>query len=249
MIGLNLRNPDEWTVWFDLDDTLWDFHNNSYDTLTQVYEEFGLNRFWPEAESWKRDYHQVNDPLWDKLASGQTSAQELRFKRFHDTFINKGMDAEEARTIALTADSFYLKELSGKSRLIDGAEEVLSSFKSRGFKIGILSNGFKDTQYRKLESGGISKYIDFVVLSDEVGIHKPDIALFEYAQKVCGMAADRCIMIGDNSLSDIYGAVNSRWALSIWYNPAHKEPCLQLVDSLKNGTCLFITDKLSEIRL
>ena len=249
MIKINIENPKEWTVWFDLDDTLWDFSFNSHETLIEVHEKFDLKRFWKLYEDWIHDYHLVNNPLWERLADGEITESQLRFDRFFDTFRNGGMDISEAKVSASCADKYYLSHLAKRKVLVNGAKELLVELRERGFKIGVLSNGFTDVQYDKLESGGIHNLIDFVVLSGTVGVCKPDPLIYRYAEQTAGTTADRCIMIGDNCDTDIVGALNAQWPLAIWLNRKGLKAGPKLSTAISLGSTLSVVSELWEISL
>ena len=74
------------------------------------------------------------------------------------------------------------------------------------YPIVIVSNGFKEVQYRKIASSGLTPYISHVVLSEEVGCQKPNKQIFEYALTLVGKQPSEVIMIGDNIETDIKGA-------------------------------------------
>ncbi|MEG0253710.1 MAG: HAD-IA family hydrolase, partial [Muribaculaceae bacterium] len=88
---------------------------------------------------------------------------------------------------------------------------------TKHFKVHILSNGFKGIQAKKLHSGGIDKYIDKIVLSDEVGYTKPLKEIFDVALKMVEADATTTVMIGDNYDADICGAHNAGWK-TIFFN-------------------------------
>lgn len=225
------KDPSNWVVWFDLDDTVWDFSANSLETLDEVYAHFELDRFWTDAQQWKKDYHAINDALWDVFAENKITSAELRFHRFYDTFTKKGVAETEAREMALAADSFYLSRLAERERLVEGARDLLKYLKTRGFQLGILSNGFKDVQHKKLISGKILDFFNFIVLSDDAGITKPDERIFRYAESIARSRPDRCIMIGDNLKTDIMGAVNAYWPFA--FRLDRKKECQPDVFSCK----------------
>lgn len=195
MIEPGVFLPEDRFIWFDLDDTLWDFHHNSREALTDVFDKYGLNRFCPCPQEWSETYHAVNDPLWDLLAQGKITSDELRHKRFSVSFANIGMPEEEIGRIGSEADTYYLSQLSIRKTLVPGVLDLLSRLKERGYKIGVLSNGFREFQTRKLISGGIDRFVDILVTSDEIGINKPDSRIFDYALDKAGVAASRSIMI------------------------------------------------------
>ena len=77
------------------------------------------------------------------------------------------------------------------------------------YPLTIVSNGFSEVQYRKMDNTNISQYFAHVVLSDHIGIQKPNIGIFEHALKVNQCKAEEVIMIGDNYDIDILGAKNA----------------------------------------
>ncbi|MBO4380143.1 MAG: HAD family hydrolase, partial [Muribaculaceae bacterium] len=77
-------------------------------------------------------------------------------------------------------------------------------------------NGFSGVQERKLKNAGLK--VDVVVLSDEIDINKPDRRLFDYALQKSGATAEESLMVGDNPLTDIAGAIKAGWR-SILYKP------------------------------
>ncbi len=56
-----------------------------------------------------------------------------------------------------------------------------------------------------------------MVISDEIGIQKPDSRLFRYAEQATGAIAAQTIMIGDNPDNDIQGALRAGWN-AIFFN-------------------------------
>lgn len=226
MENFYIEQPDKWFVWLDLDDTLWDFTGNSLKALDEVYRHFDLGRFWSDSEAWKSHYHSVNFPLWDELAAGRVTPEELRYRRFYDTFTQGGMAHDEADRIALSADSFYLKVLGKQTEVVDGAFALLRRLRDRGFRMGVLSNGFADVQYDKLRGSGLDKFVELVVLSEDNpdgGRGKPHRSIYEHANKLSGVPASRSVMIGDNPDTDILGAVDAGWVLAIWFDDASRQ--------------------------
>lgn len=249
MLELNFTDPAEITIWFDLDDTLWAFSENSLDTLTEVYEEFKLDRFWQKVDDWRKDYHLINDALWVDLSEGKITQKELRHIRFLNSFLNGGMPLQEAEKICDTADAFYLEKLSLRSKTIVGAKELLMKAQQKGYKLGVISNGFRDIQLQKLQSATISELIDYIVTSDEIGINKPDSRIFYYAEKIANSSQKKNILIGDNPDTDIAGALKANWYMAIWLNEKNKPVTEKLISSLQPGSNLSIISSLNEIEL
>lgn len=249
MLKPDITDPSEWVVWFDLDDTVWDFRNNSLEALSEVYDEFSLSRFWTDEAAWKSDYHVNNDLLWRQYAEGKVSQKELRFRRFYEPFTHAGMAKAEAEAASMRADGFYLHRLGLRSALVPGARSLLERVRARGFRTGLLSNGFREIQYAKMKSSAIEDLIDIVVLSDEIGINKPDTRIYRYAEEKAGVPACRCIMIGDNGETDIAGAVRAGWPLTVWFNPDGRCPEANLVDAVSHPCLLATVSSLDLIDL
>lgn len=129
-------------------------------------------------------------------------------------------------------DREYLGFLSEQPYLVDGAEGVLENMSKR-YMIGVLSNGFIDTQYRKLRYSGLWRYVARTVVSDEAGFQKPDPRLFRYAVAATG-AVGTPVMIGDNPHTDIFGALCAGWQ-AVWYNPEGLEFPYTEEDLIREG--------------
>lgn len=206
-------------VWFDLDDTLWDFRTNSHETLAQVYEAADLQRFWPDVDMWRDVYHKVNDELWALYAPGLIDRDTLRVERFARPLRSAGCPEPEATILAKLLDPLYLNLLGEHTRNVPGAHELLMRL-APDYNIGILSNGFAGVQQAKLRSGDLARFVDCIVLSDEIDVNKPDKRLYDYALRKAGISSGENILVGDNLATDIAGALNAGWR-AVWYNPAN----------------------------
>lgn len=197
-------------VWFDLDDTLWDFRENSRISQKLVYEKFGLERRCPSAEIWFDVYEKYNTRLWNRYNVGDITRDYLMEQRFVLPLTEFGFGSEDISHHARMSD-FYLSVLGRQPGLVPGAREAVLRMKETGCRVGILSNGFREVQFRKLESSGLDGLFDVIVLSEEIGVNKPDVRLYRYAERKAGITADRCVIIGDNPDTDIAGAIAAGW--------------------------------------
>ena len=195
-------------VWFDLDDTLWNFHDNSLVALGQIYGLYALDRFWPGEQAWLDSYHAVNDELWHLYSHGAITRDVLRTERFRRPLAEAGCDAAEAQEMAARLDGVYLGMLAQMAGTVPGAHEVLRRLRPF-YNIGILSNGFAEVQYGKMATAGLSPLIDCVVLSDEIEVNKPDPRIFDYACRKAGTAPGSCLLVGDTPDTAICGAVGA----------------------------------------
>lgn len=219
----SFTTSDTFWVFFDLDDTLWDFTANSMEALEYLYiSEKILQDVFPNFESFSNAYHNINSSLWELYHAGQISRDFLKAERF-ESLLRSDLNTFSAHNEAVRLDSKYLNVLAEIPRIVEGAEDVLTEI-SKFSLIGIVSNGFLSTQYRKLEVSGLQRFIQRMIVSDEIGIQKPAKAIFDYALAETGAFRDRAIMIGDNPDADIRGAIEAGWK-AIYFNRKGKDYC------------------------
>lgn len=199
-------------VWIDLDDTLIDFKGASRQALRQIYADERLDRFFTSPKAWETSYEKHNYHLWQLYSGAQVDQATLRMERFRLPLTEADVADEIARAMSTRMDPVYLGYLAEASVLLPGAMPLIDSLKGMGLPIGILSNGFTEVQEHKLRVTGLDKVIDIMVLSDEIGINKPNVALFDHAMKRAGQSVPSAqLMIGDNATTDIAGAISAGW--------------------------------------
>lgn len=208
-------------IWFDLDDTLYDFAASSMIALRGVYDKYGFDRYFRDFGHWADVYHRHNAELWRLYNAARITQAGLRFDRFYLPLREAGMADDENRRLNPLLDVDYLAMLGATGLLIDGAGEALAHLKARGFVTGVLSNGFKGVQHEKLKSAGIAHLIDIVVLSDDIGVNKPDRRIFDHALRLSGATAAESLMIGDNPDTDIAGALQAGWSAMLYAPRLH----------------------------
>lgn len=207
-------------LFFDLDHTLWDFEKNSRESLADLYQAFSLQTSnIAELSVFQQEFSVVNKRYWSLLERNEITHEELRRRRFRDTLVNLGVDADE--TFGLQLNEAFLELLPQKSHLIEGAIEVLDFF-APNYELHILSNGWQHVQARKISSSKIDHYFKEVITIERAEARKPDKKIFDYAVKVTNARLSECIMIGDNFEADILGAINAQMD-SIFYNPDNIE--------------------------
>ena len=90
-------------------------------------------------------------------------------------------------------------------RLFDDSLPALQALQAMGLRLGILSNF--DTHLRDvLQSFGLLPFFDFVLVSAEVGLAKPDPRIFDLVVDAAGVPRDRILYVGDHIGDDIQGA-------------------------------------------
>lgn len=211
---MKFENREIKVVWVDLDDTIIDFLTNSRRALEWLWgAEPLLRRLFPSADEWIEVYEKHNHALWVAYSKGDVTRSYLRMERFRLPLIEGGASHGEATEASAMYDTLYLDRLAEENELIPGSLELLRFLREQHVMIGCLSNGFTDVQMRKIRNCGLDPWFDFVVLSDDIGVNKPDVRLFKYAMGKTGIENPiHHLMIGDNAATDIAGAVAAGWA-------------------------------------
>lgn len=207
-------------VWLDLDDTLIDFRANSLAALSLTYGHCGLSRYFSTCAEWVDSYMRHNHQLWERYDKAEITQAYLRVHRFLDPINERAhVGEEEFASEAGSMDAAYLDILARQKAMMPGAMELVEALRARNYNIGILSNGFADVQHRKLRTVGLDALVDAVVLSDDIGVNKPDRRLYIHAMQRAGdRDPARHLMIGDNPSTDIAGAIGAGWR-AILYAP------------------------------
>ena len=189
-------------LFFDLDDTLWDFTRNARESLEEAYQRQAFHRFFTSFEEFYALYKKTNLELWREYGEGRITKEELNAERFRYPLRSVGVEDNELAE-RFSADFFSI--IPTKSRLMPHVREVLRELAPR-YNLYILSNGFRELQFRKMESAGIKDYFKRVILSEDIGLHKPRTEIFHFALSATQSETGNSLMIGDNWDADIVGA-------------------------------------------
>ena len=190
------------SLFIDLDDTLWDFSGNAEETFREVYALYASQRYFDSFEQFYALYTRYNAELWKAYAAGEITKDDLNRRRFAYPLLCAGVD--DARLFKDYSDKFF-SIIPFKSRLKPYAREALEYLSSR-FRLYVLSNGFRELQEQKMRSSGILHYFEKVILSEDIGVHKPCPALFHFALSVAQTDVKDALMVGDSWEADIEGA-------------------------------------------
>lgn len=210
-------------LFFDLDRTLWDFEKNSEIALRLLFEELGLHTLIPHFDSFHDNYKETNAHLWKEYGQGRIKKEELRSERFRRTLDNFKIKDER---ITEKLSSGYIELSPRQTALFPSALETLNELKSEGYQMHIITNGFKEVQFIKLEEARLKPYFDLILCSEEVGHNKPSKLIFEYALQTVSAKAENSVMIGDDYEVDVVGARNSGMH-AILFDPENEKSKLE----------------------
>ncbi|MCI0446803.1 YjjG family noncanonical pyrimidine nucleotidase [bacterium] len=218
-----MENKKYTHLFFDLDRTLWDYERNAAEAIREILENYHSTRNAIEdVDCFLVTYERINEELWDAYGRNKITKEELRDKRFYLCFLEFGLD--DYHTSRLVSDDFT-QLAPRKPYLLPGAETALKYLKKK-YSLGIISNGFEETQAQKMKHSGLVKYFDHVITSDSARAKKPHAKIFHHAMKLTGADPANSLMVGDHFDLDILAARDFGMD-QVYYNPLRKKHEIQ----------------------
>ena len=199
-------------VYFDLDDTLLNHRAAERAALADCTRDFEHHFSSHTIEHIQETYHAHNGPLWRDYGAGRIGREELkrlRFERLLHTLNINNASSEEIGT-------HYLACYANHWRWLDGAERAFHAVADR-VPVGILTNGFAEIQHAKLERFPVLRERTArIVISEEIGVMKPDPAIFAHATESAGVSPEQILYVGDSLHSDVEGGRGFGWQVA-WF--------------------------------
>ncbi len=190
-------------IFFDLDNTLWDFRKNAQLALAELYKKYEVEkRYGFTFDEFHPYYHESNEGLWALIRDKKITKEELRARRFKDAFDNLGIQDDE---LAKIFEEEYMETITNYNEVVDGAMELLAYLKPK-YSLHIITNGFIEVSKRKIETSDLHGYFETVTYADEIKILKPDPRIFTLAMEKSGAEKNESIYIGDDWIADALGA-------------------------------------------
>lgn len=199
---------------FDLDDTLFDHRGCAREALAAVHQAHGPFRTIP-FERLAAAHAQFLEELHGEVMLGRVPIETARVERFRRLLAAAGAEADGGAATRLAA--IYRDTYRTVRRATAGAEPLLAAIASR-VRIGVVSNNLLEEQQDKLQTCGLDRFVDVLVVSEEAGVSKPDPAIFIMALERLQVTAGDAVMVGDSWEADIAGA-RAAGIRAIWFNP------------------------------
>jgi len=194
---------------FDADNTLFDYDKSEKFAFSEACKSFDIHVSYILIDRYK----QINRYLWSELEKGNITSEKLRVKRFKFLFEDLNINVK-----AKAFSNKYLDELSKTDFLIDGTLDVLNFLKGK-VELAIITNGIKFVQNGRLKASKLDVFFKEIIISEDVGISKPDKLFFDYTlNKINFTHKNEILIIGDSLSSDIQGGNNSDID-TCWFNP------------------------------
>lgn len=205
-------------IFFDLDNTLWDYRKNAEFTLKKLFKSFGIEeKHGISFDEFYAAYYEINDLLWEGFSAGTISREEIHQRRFTETLAKLNIDDFE---MGLEIEKRFMNEVAQSDYLVEGAEEVLHYLKGK-YRLHILSNGFKAITHQKINGCMIKDFVETITTSEDAGIAKPHPTAFQTALDQSDARPDNSLYIGDDWVADMVGATGFGMK-AIYFNPLNE---------------------------
>ncbi len=213
-------------VVFDLDDTLLDHRAAERAALADVHRQFAEHLGHHALAHVQETYHRHNVPLWRDFGAGTITAADL--KRLRSERLLTSLEAHALDP--LTFSDAYLDRYAAHWRWAEGALDAYRAVAS-AYPVGILTNGFSEQQRGKLAAlPELAERAAFVVISEEVGVMKPDPRLFDHVLRHASETLETSLSpadvlyVGDSYHSDVLGGTGAGWPVAWIRGDAERLP-------------------------
>jgi 2-haloalkanoic acid dehalogenase type II len=144
---------------------------------------------------------------------GSLDGASVRLEAWRRTLRACGCDDPDVARAASVAQS---RHLSKSLRLYPDVLALLPSLRRR-YSLALVTNGASDTQRESLRTLGIEQTFDSVAISGELGVAKPDPAIFQIALRELAAEPDQTWHVGDDPVTDVAGA-QAAGLTAVWLN-------------------------------
>lgn len=198
-------------VFFDADGTIFDFMAAEHWAISQVIAALGLDPDGKAAET----YSHINNGVWLEFEQKRITLQQLKTERFRRFLLHHQITGNPKEI-----SNRYEGLLAQTYHLYDDALPVLDTIRNAGIPMSLITNGIAQVQRGRLRATGTASYFKAIVISEEIGIQKPDPRYFSVAlrkAREAGTSAEHPLVVGDSPTSDIRGGIAAGWD-TCWVN-------------------------------
>ncbi|MEI6856518.1 YjjG family noncanonical pyrimidine nucleotidase [Psychrilyobacter sp.] len=195
---------------FDADETLFDFKKAEKKAFKKTIIDFGIE--------YDEDYHfkiykEINTTIWKELEDGLITQKKLKTERFK--LLSKEL---KIKFNEVEFANLFMKHLSQASFLYEKSEELVKDL-TKNYRLTIFTNGLSAVQDNRIKKSILAEYFEDMVVSEEIGISKPNPKIFQHALKNINYTnKNKILIVGDSLTSDIQGGINFGID-TCWFNP------------------------------
>lgn len=203
-------------VIFDLDSTLFDHDHSVRSAISAVRTKFETLAKFPADELISK-YHPALDAAYDAYLRKEITYEDNHTVKVQLFFANLGLPPptiNEVKEFRAT----YRPAYQASRRATAGSVQTLHCLRENGYSLAILTNGQVNNQTAKADFIGVRHLVDVILTSEEAGVSKPDVRIFQRAATLLGVEPKETILVGDSIKADIKGACDAQMS-PILYSP------------------------------
>jgi 2-haloacid dehalogenase len=194
----------------DADNTIFDYDRAEGEALDETLQEAAAG---VPGEIARAAYRTINKGYWERFEVGAITLADLKTGRFADLLRAFELPGDP-RTIA----EEYLERLARKAYFLPGARAVVEEL-SRRAVLCLVTNGISKVQRGRIARAGIDGFFSAVLISEELGVAKPDARFFRAACDAVRLPASDLLCVGDNPVTDVEGARRAGID-ACWFSPS-----------------------------
>lgn len=205
---------------FDLDHTLFDRYATIRVLVPQLRKHFDLN-------------DGVTDEYFiQELSYGDKHYVHKGWLGIYNHLVEKGIFKTLPGFDQYT--EIVLRHFRHIAEKYEFSADVLEELREKGYKVGLITNGSADLQYKKLQMLELTDLFDEIIVSGETPYEKPDERIFLMMAQRMGLRPDEMLYIGDHPRNDIEGSRNAGFVpvwvktTGTWIFPEIEKPELQV---------------------
>lgn len=177
---------------FDLDHTLFD----RYETLKLVVKKF-------------KDCFKLREGVSDEFIAEEIIWADKQFvhrgwEEIHAHLCSKGIFEEEPDFEEYTKK--VLSCFKGVAVKYPFSVPALKEIRKKGIKTGLITNGSREVQTKKLEMLELTPYFDEIIISGDYDFRKPDVRIFQLMAQRLGLKPEEILYVGDHPKFDVDGS-------------------------------------------
>jgi len=209
-------------VLFDLDDTLM-AHREA--VAAAIVLHMRERAYIGDDDLAQRLWHELEEQHYHEYLAGRATYEGQRRARARDFALAHDDELDDLAASAWF--SRYFERYRESWSLHDDALPALEAVEAAlpGVRFGVITNGELELQTTKLERLGLLERFELVIASADVGVAKPDRAIFELALARFAEAAPvgHAAYVGDRLVTDAVGAARAGLT-GVWLNRTGVRP-------------------------
>lgn len=214
---------------FDLDDTLIDEYKYTFSAFNEISYKLS------------NDFKLSKNQIFNDLVQLYEESKKQVFNRFYDSK-NHTISENKLKELIFLYRSHFPNNYSLEKKVL----KELKRLKNRGIRLGIITDGFKESQQNKIKAAHLDKLFDCIIITDEMGREywKPHLASYQKIQSFFDLPFKEMVYVGDNIKKDFI-APQKLGMSCIFYKRSH--PLAVNNDDLELSNDLFTVNSKKEL--